>query len=75
MPSAKRPSAPAKRSGTRFRFIGETIGELKKVTWLTRREVAYLTGLVLVVTIAVGVFLGLVDLGFTNLVNKLLLGQ
>ena len=75
MASAKRSSAPAKRSGTRFRFIGETIAELKKVTWLTRREVAYLTGLVLVVTITVGVFLGLIDLGFTNLVNKLLLGQ
>ena len=74
MPSAKRAGAAPKRSSTRFRFIGETIAELKKVTWLTRREVAYLTGLVLIVAITVGIILGLLDLGFTNLVNKVLLG-
>ena len=74
MPSAKRDSAAPKRGGSRFRFIGETIAELKKVTWLTRREILYLTGLVLVVTITMGVILGFLDLGFTNLVNKVFIG-
>ena len=64
-----------KRSGLRFRFITDIIAELKKVVWLTRREAAYLTLLVLVVSIAMGLFLGAVDFGFTNLVNKLFLGQ
>ena len=64
----------AKRSGSRFRFISETIAELKKVVWLTRREAAYLTVLVLIVSIAVGLFLGAIDYGFTNLINKLFLG-
>ena len=64
----------AKRSGSRFRFIGETITELKKVVWLTRREAAYLTLLVLIVAVTVGLFLGAIDFGFTNLVNKLFLG-
>ncbi len=64
-----------KRSGLRFRFISEIIAELKKVVWLTRREVAYLTLLVLVVSIAMGLFLGAIDYGFTNLVNKLFLGK
>ncbi len=64
----------AKRSGSRFRFIGETIAELKKVVWLTRREAAYLTLLVLIVAVTVGLVLGAVDYGFTNLVNKLFLG-
>ncbi len=64
----------AKRSRPRFRFIGETLAELKKVVWLTRREVAYLTLLVLIVSIAVGLVLGAFDYGFTNLVNKLFLG-
>ena len=74
MSSVKRATAPAKRSRSRFRFIGDTIAELKKVTWLTRREVVYLTGLVLLVAVSVGIILGLIDLGFTNIVNKLLLG-
>jgi len=64
-----------KRSGSRFRFISEIIAELKKVVWLTRREAAYLTVLVLIVTIAVGLFLGAIDYGFTNLVDKLFIGR
>jgi preprotein translocase subunit SecE len=63
-----------KRSSSRFRFIGETIAELKKVVWLTRREAAYLTLLVLIVSLTVGLVLGAFDYGFTNLVNKLFLG-
>ena len=64
-----------KRSGSRFRFISEIIAELKKVVWLTRREAAYLTALVLIVTIAVGLLLGAIDYGFTNLVDKLFIGR
>ena len=67
-------SVTTKRSGSRFRFIGEIIAELKKVVWLTRREAAYLTFLVLIVTGAVGLVLGVIDYGFTNLINKLFLG-
>ena len=63
-----------RRSGFRFRFIGETIAELKKVVWLTRREWVYLTVLVLIVSITVGLVLGVIDYGFTNLINKLFLG-
>jgi len=40
---------PAIKKGPRFRFIGETIAELKKAVWLSRREAVYLTALVLVV--------------------------
>jgi len=65
----------AKRSGSRFRFFSETIAELKKVVWLTRREAAYLTVLVLIVAIAVGLVLGAIDYGFTNLVDKLFIGR
>ncbi len=64
---------PPKRS--RFKFIGEIIAEMKKVTWLTRREVAYLTFLVLIVSIAVGLILGATDYGFTRLVNEFFLGR
>jgi preprotein translocase subunit SecE len=64
-------SVTPKRS--RFRFFGETIAELKKVVWLSRREVVYLTFLVLVITIAVGLILGATDLGFTRLVTEFFL--
>ena len=64
----------AKRSGPKFKFISDTIAELKKVVWLTRREAAYLTALVLIVSITVGVILGIIDFGFTKLVNNILLG-
>jgi len=65
----------AKRSGSRFRFIGETISELKKVVWLTRREAIYLTVLVLIVAGAVGLILGALDYGFTRLVDNIFLGR
>ena len=65
----------AKRSGSRFRFITETIAELRKVVWLSRREAAYLTFLVLIVAVIVGLILGAIDYGFTNLVDKLFIGS
>jgi len=59
---------------SRFSFIGETIAELKKVVWLTRREATYLTFMVLIVAIIVALILGAFDYAFTNLVDKLFLG-
>ena len=67
--------ATTKRSGPRFKLISDTIAELKKVVWLTRREVAYLTVLVLIIAIAVGIFLGIIDYGFTRLVNDVFIGR
>ena len=67
-------TSTTKRSSSRFRFVGEIISELKKVVWLTRREIIYLTTLVLIVAIAAGLVLGAIDYGFTNLVNKLFSG-
>jgi preprotein translocase subunit SecE len=67
--------ATTKRSRSRFRFIGEIISELRKVVWLTRREAMYLTFLVLVVSIVMGLILGVFDYGFARLVNDLFLGR
>ena len=64
-----------RRGSSRFRFISETIAELKKVVWLTRREAAYLTVLVLIVAITVGLSLGAIDYGFTNLIDKVFIGR
>jgi preprotein translocase subunit SecE len=49
------------------RYFGETIGELRKVTWPTRKEATNLTVVVLIVTFAMSMYLGLLDLIFTRL--------
>jgi len=65
----------ARKKGFRlFNYFGEIINELKKVVWLTRREIVYLTGLVLVVVIITGIVLGVLDYGFSELVSRLFVG-
>ncbi len=65
-----------KRRGFKlFNYVSETVNELKKVVWLTRREIAYLTGLVLIVTVIAGIVLGSLDFGFTELVNRVFVGR
>jgi preprotein translocase subunit SecE len=67
--------AATRRKGFRpIGYVSEIINELKKVVWLTRREIVYLTGLVLIVVIITGVILGLLDYGFSQLVSKLFVG-
>ena len=69
-------STATKRRGFRlFNYIGEIIGELRKVVWLTRREAAYLTALVLIVTLCAGILLGALDYGFTELVDRIFVGR
>jgi len=68
-------SSAAKQRGSKFRFIGEVISELKKVVWLTRREAIYLTTLVLIVAVAAGLVLGAIDYGFARLVSEFFLGK
>lgn len=65
------PVSPPKKS--RFRFIGEIFGELKKVVWPTRQEAIRLTIIVMAVCIAAGLVLGAIDYGFTELVSKIFL--
>ena len=50
-------------------FFKETAGELRKVSWPTWPEVRQLTGLVLVVMVAMGIILGLTDGGARELLN------
>ena len=66
-------AVPKKRRFRLFSYIGEIINELKKVVWLTRREVAYLTTLVLIITVCAGIALGALDFGFSELVDRIFL--
>ena len=74
MVTKQRGTSP-KTVSARVNFVADTISELKKVTWLSRREVMYLSGLVLLVTVVVGLALALVDFGFTRLIEGVFLGR
>jgi preprotein translocase subunit SecE len=49
-------------------YFKETIGELRKVSWPTRKEATYLTGVVIIVTMIMSTYLGLLDYLFTRLI-------
>ena len=51
------------------RFIEESYSELKKVVWPTREQVRNPTVMVFVISAAVGTFIGLVDLLWTEVVR------
>ena len=58
--------------GKAIQFLTNVRGELEKTTWPTRKETYGSTVVVVVLVIAVGVFLGLVDWGLSRLVGFLL---
>ena len=59
-------SIAVKRPNFIQRYFNETVGELRKVTWPTRKEATNLTLIVLAVTVAFGLYLGLMDFLFTR---------
>jgi len=56
-----------KREGRVKRFLRETTGELRRVSWPTWPEARRMTFIVIVVLIVMAIFLGLVDLGASSL--------
>jgi preprotein translocase subunit SecE len=65
-------STQVARRAFNFRFVGETISELRRVTWPSRQETVRLTIMVISVAGAIGLFLGIVDLGFGELMDRIL---
>lgn len=55
------------------RYIRETSGELRKVSWPSREEALNLTIIVIITMVFMGAFLSLVS-GFSSRVMNLLLG-
>jgi preprotein translocase subunit SecE len=71
---AKSKSATKKsgdQSNALVRYVRETRGELRKVTWPTRQESQRLTAIVLGVTAVMAIFLGLLDFIFANSIQAL----
>jgi preprotein translocase subunit SecE len=57
----------------RLQFFGEIYSELTRVTWPDRQDAARLAGLVIIVAAVMGVFLGLWDFAFQQIVEGLFL--
>jgi preprotein translocase subunit SecE len=53
-------------------YFRETVGELRKVAWPSRREVTQLTGIVLAVMFVMGIILGVTDGGAREILNLVL---
>lgn len=54
-------------------FLREVRDELSKVVWPTRDEVIRLTGVVLLISLGVGLYLGAADFVLTKLVEVVIL--
>jgi len=65
--------AKSKKTNPVQLYFRETFGELRKVSWPTRREALQLTGLVIVVMVVVGIILGTTD-GIARSLLGLLIG-
>lgn len=55
-----------------LQFLKEVRTELLKVTWPSRTDIIRLTGVVIGVSLAVGIYLGGLDFVFTRLVQLIL---
>ncbi|MHB8060213.1 MAG: preprotein translocase subunit SecE [Gaiellaceae bacterium] len=58
----------------RFRFIGESVGELKKVEWPGRQQLVQGTVVVIIACAIVGGYLAICDQAFKHLVKSVLIG-
>ena len=54
------------------RYFNESWSELKKVTWPTRETVIRLTLLVIAVSVAVGIYIAVLDRLFNSLLDAVL---
>jgi preprotein translocase subunit SecE len=53
-------------------FVREVLAEFRKVTWPSRQELINSTAVVVVLTAVIAVFLGVVDVSLTRLVEWIL---
>lgn len=58
-----------------FKYLIEVKSELSEVVWPKLSDVGRLTVLVVLISIIVGVYLGLLDAGFTKLIGFIISGK
>lgn len=78
LPGRSEPTKPVKSDGAprrrfQFKFAGEVLSELRKVTWPTWPQVRDLSMVVIAVSVAVGAILGGIDFLFSKIIEVTLL--
>ncbi len=58
-----------------IKFIKEAYIELRKVTWPSKQQVINYTIVVIIVSVAVAIFLGMLDMGFSSVIENILKGR
>jgi preprotein translocase subunit SecE len=53
-------------------IIRDVVSELRRVTWPSREETTRLTTMVIGVSAAIGIFLGVIDIGFAKFFDLIL---
>ncbi len=61
-----------KKENRVVKYFREARAEMRKVTWPTRQEALYLTGIVLAVTVAMSILLWVLDILFTGVMSALI---
>ena len=56
------------------RFLGDIRNEFRKVQWPTREATLKSTGIVLSVSLVIAIYLGIADLGLSDLIKLLISG-
>ena len=49
------------KNAMRQNFAGDIIDELKKVSWPTKKETIRLTSIVIIVSLIIGLYIGIID--------------
>ncbi|MEI2689912.1 MAG: preprotein translocase subunit SecE [Anaerolineae bacterium] len=61
-----------KKENRIVKYFREARAEMRKVTWPTRQEAFYLTGIVMAVTVAMSILLWVLDILFTGVMSALI---
>lgn len=64
--SGRQIAPDSKRSGLSLQFFRDIIAELRRVTWPSREQATRLTVLVIIISISVGIILGVFDMMFSR---------
>lgn len=56
-----------------FDFFNDTKGEMKHVSWPTRRQAIWYTMVVVVISLVIAIILGFFDFAFSRLLDKLII--
>ncbi len=56
------------------RVMGDVLSELKKVTWPTKEETIKLTAIVVIISLIISIYIGIIDFLLAKFLNILTIG-